>query len=102
MRCPMSLDAKRKVLIPFNPAEAISLRDAGAIAGRNRETMRLWSVAHGIGRLVAGRWAVSRVALAMFLDSDSEALAEYLEGHRQSPRVREYFSRAGLLQQEGA
>jgi hypothetical protein len=98
----MSTALKRKVLIPFDQSEAISLTEAGVIAGRGRETIRLWAIDHGIGRLVAGRWAVSRVALAMYLDDDREALDEYLSGDRQSPRVRPYFERVGLIQQEAA
>jgi hypothetical protein len=98
----MSTALKRKVLIPFDQSEAISLTEAGVIAGRGRETIRLWAIDHGIGRLVAGRWAVSRVALAMYLDDDREALQAYLEGDRQSARIREYFGRAGLLSNEGA
>jgi hypothetical protein len=39
---------------------------------------------------------VSKVALAMFLDGEMEALAEYHTGERTDPRVIAYFERAGL------
>ncbi|WP_363351853.1 hypothetical protein [Methylocystis echinoides] len=39
---------------------------------------------------------VSRVALAMHLDGDEEALRLYLSGDRVSARVAGYFRRAGL------
>jgi hypothetical protein len=43
---------------------------------------------------------VSRVALAMHLDGDREALKAYLAGDRESPLVTNYFQRFGLQPQK--
>ena len=43
-----------------------------------------------------GKWSVSKVALAMFLDGDLKALRAYHAGHRTDPRVVKYFERAEL------
>ena len=89
------------VLIPFNAAEAISLTEAARIAKRSStETLRRWCVERGIGRNIAGRWFVSRVALAMLLDGDHGALKRYVGGDRSSPDIVDYQSR--LLRPEDA
>jgi hypothetical protein len=80
-------------LVPFDPAESISLKQAAALAGRAPNTIRNWCESHGIGRLIAGRWCVSCVALAMFLDGDEAALRAYLAGERNKPAVAGYFAR---------
>jgi hypothetical protein len=49
-----------------------------------------------IGRRIGGRWAVSNVALRMFLDGDQDALKAYLAGDRHSANVTEYFERCGV------
>ena len=59
--------------------------------------MRAWSALHNLGRMVGGRWAVSRVALEMHLDSDQDALRAYLAGNRESREVLVYFERFGLV-----
>lgn len=56
-------------------------------------TIRDWCLLHDLGRRIGGQWAVSRVALAMFLDGDQEALAAYLRGDRSSSTVIAYFER---------
>lgn len=81
------------VLIPFDRREAISLNEAAEIANRSVETLRRWVATDDLGRKIGGQWMVSRVALAMFLDADREALRAYLRGDRQSPSVRAYFER---------
>ena len=58
-----------------------------------------WCVEHGIGRRVAGgTWKVSKVALAMLLDGDLEALAAYRDdGVRGSwEPVAKFYRRCGL------
>ncbi len=85
-----------KILLPFDRREAIPLTLAAEIAGRDRETARLWCIRHGIGRLVGGRWAVSRVALLMYLDGERAALLAYHRGDRTSAVVRSYYERAGV------
>ena len=86
------LDGPR-VLIPFHRAEAITAAEAAAIAKRTPRTIREWCLLHDLGRRVGGRWAVSIVALHMFLDGATAALATYLKGDRCSPPVAAYFER---------
>lgn len=81
------------ILVPYNKAEAITVREAALIAGRCEKTIQNWCNDHNIGRMVVGRYAVSIVALSMKLDGDIEALHMYLSGDRESERVRLYFNR---------
>jgi hypothetical protein len=84
-------------LRPHIQEEAISLKKATEIAGRSESTIRNWSNERGIGRRIAGgKWDISRVALAMLLDSDDLALRAYLAGDRSSERVKSYFDRYGI------
>ncbi len=89
-----------QVLIPYNAREAASLREAAKISGMSVETMRRVSSLHDIGRKIGGRWAVSRVALAMWLDGNRAALKAYLAGERNGLVVGPYFERAGLRSPE--
>ena len=93
-----------QVLIPFHRAECLSIAEAAEIAQRTRRTLRDWCNLHDLGRRIGGQWAVSRVALAMYLDGDSEALATYLRGDRQSASVVAYFERCNvpLLRRDAA
>lgn len=86
-----------QVLRPYDAREALTLAEAGRIADRHPETVRLWCERHHIGRKVVGTWQVSRVALCMLLDDDPPALRAYLAGDRAGPRVRPYLERAGLV-----
>ena len=85
------------VLRPFNRSEVLSIAEAAAEAGKKVRTMRDWCARHDIGRRIEGQWAVSRVALTMFLDGDREALKAYLAGDRSSPAIVGYFKRCGVL-----
>ena len=85
-----------QVLIPFHRSEVLSTAEAAHIAGRSVRTIREWCLLHDIGRRIGGQWAVSKVALAMWLDGNKEALAAYLAGDHSSPTVAEYFSRCGV------
>ena len=86
-----------QVLIPFDRREGMTLRDAAKLAGKSEGTVRTWCQQHDIGRRVAGGpWCVSRVALAMLLDGDADALAVYHAGDRHGPLVASYFERLGL------
>jgi hypothetical protein len=49
-----------------------------------------------IGRRIGGRWAVSKIALAMLLDGDKDALAAYLAGDRSSSIVIGFFDRCNV------
>jgi hypothetical protein len=88
--------AKPHVLMPFDLEEAVTAAQAAQIAGRRPVTVREWAANYGIGRRVCGRWMVSRVALAMHLDSDRNALTAYLMGDRESETVTGYFRRFGI------
>jgi hypothetical protein len=85
-----------QVLRPYHRSEALSIAEAALITGRSVRTIRDWCARLDIGRRIQGRWAVSKVALAMLLDGNKEALAAYLAGDRSSPIVAEYFSRCGV------
>ncbi len=84
------------VLRPWHRAEARSISEAAAVAGRSIRTIREWCLLHDIGRKVGGHWAVSIVALTMWLEGNKQALANYLVGDRSSPMVTEYFQRCGV------
>jgi hypothetical protein len=84
----------RKILVPFDKREAITLRQAAAIADKSESTLRGWCEEHGSGRRIGGgTWPVSRVALAMFLDGDFKALRAYHAGDRTSELVAPFFRR---------
>jgi hypothetical protein len=93
-------DLKPHVLLPFDIREAVSISDAARIAGRSTVTVRTWAANFDLGRPVGGRWMISRVALAMYLDSDRKALRAYLSGDRESGLVISYFERFGLEPQK--
>ncbi|QDM27509.1 helix-turn-helix domain-containing protein [Tardiphaga sp. vice304] len=86
-------------LVPFERSEAMTLKQAAEIAGRTVNTIRNWCEARAIGRMIAGRWYVSRAALAMFLDGDHAALAAYFEGDRTSSVVAKYLNRYAVCSQ---
>lgn len=81
------------VLLPYDRREAANIAEAAQIANRSKRTVRDWAMLHLLGRKIAGRWMVSRVALAMFLDGDRDALKLYLGGDRNSRVVAGYFER---------
>jgi hypothetical protein len=87
-----------RCLRPYRREEAMEVHLAAIETGKTERTIRNWCRDHGIGRrnLAGGPWSVSRVALAMFLDGNANALSAYLMGKRQSGLVRPYYERAGL------
>lgn len=86
------------VLVPFDQREAMALRAAAKLAGRSETTVRGWCAMHGIGRrIVGGPWMVSRVALAMLLEGQEDALRAYHSGDRSGPLVRPYFARGHIF-----
>jgi hypothetical protein len=88
-----------RTLDPFAVEERISIKEGAAIAGKSERTLRTWCHVHGIGRRVGGgTWAVSKVALAMWLDGDLEALAAYRDrgARRSSEPVANYYRRCDL------
>jgi hypothetical protein len=88
---------ERKILVPFDKRECISLKEAADIAGRSESTMRNWCDEYGLGRRVGGGpWMVSKIALAMHLDGDLKALKAYHSGDRTGALVESYFRREGL------
>jgi len=82
-----------QVLRPFHRSEALSIAEAARISGCSVRTMRERCLCHDLGRRIGGQWAVSKVALAMWLDGNREALAAYLTGDRSSPTAVVYFER---------
>ena len=82
-----------QVLRPYNRQEVVPVGEAATLAGRSHRTIRDWCLLHDLGRRIGGQWAVSKVALSMWLDGAHEELKAYLAGDRQSPRVRDYFHR---------
>jgi hypothetical protein len=85
-----------QILRPFHRSEAITVAEAAVLSDRSLRTTRDWCLLHDIGRRIGGRWAVSRVALTMWLDGDKDALARYLYGDCSSPAVTAYFHRLGV------
>ncbi len=86
-----------KVLVPYNSAEAMTVGEAAALAHVTTVTMREWAARFDLGRRIGGRWFISRVALAMYLDGDRIALDAYLGGHRAGEIVEPYFRRCGIV-----
>jgi hypothetical protein len=86
-----------RALVPFNIDECTTIDQAAGIAGKTPRTMRRWCIEQGIGRRIGGHWAVSRVALQMYLDGNEDALAAYHDGARaQYGPVADYYRRLGL------
>ena len=84
------------VLVPWIPAEALTVAQAAAIARRGPKTIREWAGRYDIGRPVVGsQWMISHPALLMLLEGNKAALAAYLAGDRSSDPVRAYFRRVG-------
>jgi hypothetical protein len=90
--------ASLRTLIPFAGEECITIGEAATIAGKSERSLRNWCVEHGIGRRITGSaWSVSRVALAMLLEDNHDALAAYHQGARaQYEPVAGYYRRFGL------
>jgi hypothetical protein len=91
----MTTDEK-KILVPLDNRERLSIKQAAAIADVSESTMRNWCDKYGLGRRIGGKWAVSRVALAMHLDGNLKALKAYHACVWTDPGVAAYFEREGL------
>jgi hypothetical protein len=85
------MQMKAVILQPYDPAEAIGIAVAASRAGKSDRTIRNWCLDRQIGRRIAGRWAVSAVALDMLLAGDEDSLQAYLAGDRSSARVVSYY-----------
>jgi hypothetical protein len=74
----------------------MTLKQAADVTGKSESTMGSWAEEHGLGRRIGGgTWSISRVALAIFLDGDADALKAYHQaGDRTSSLVADYFQRA--------
>ena len=92
-----------QVLRPYHRLEAMTVLEGAEASGRTPRTVRGWCQSYDLGRRVGGRWALSRIALAMYLDGDGDALSAYLGGDRISPEVVAYFDRCSVpLPKRGA
>lgn len=90
-----------QILVPYDPREALSIAEAAKVTQRSQTTVKKWCALYFIGRrIVGGPWEVSLVALAMLLDGNQPALRAYLAGDRTGPLVADYFSAAGLGDQD--
>jgi Helix-turn-helix domain len=84
-------DGEPEILRPFHRSEALSIAQAAFIANKSKRTVREWAQLHDLGRRIGGQWVVSKVALAMWLDGNKDALSRYLTGDRSSPTITHYF-----------
>jgi hypothetical protein len=84
---------KLQILMPYNPAEAISTAEAARQAGVAERTIRDWN---DVGRKVGGRRQLSQIALDMKLVGDTGAIDDYHQGDRTSPRVVDYYKSRGI------
>lgn len=85
-----------QTLKPYDAREVLTPQQAAASAKRSVSTIRTWAADFGLGRKVGGRMQVSCVALAMYLDGNTAALAAYLAGQRHTAIVADYYSRMEL------
>ena len=85
-----------QVLRPYNRQEVFSAAEAAISAGRSKRTIRDWCQIHDLGRRIGGQWAVSKVALSMWLEGDRQALTAYLAGDRSSDLIADYFARCDV------
>jgi len=88
--------ARPAVLRPYIADEAIKPRDAASYAGVHPGTLGAWARRHHIGRCISGNMMISRVALQAFLEDETEILAAYLSGDRESPEIRGLYARLGI------
>ena len=76
------MDYRKSALVPYDKREAMTVSappDCWSLALQ----FGLWCEEYDIARkIVAGNWAVSRVALHMLLNEDLEALDAYGSGER--------------------
>lgn len=93
---PDTRDKRAAVLRPFVAKEVFSTREAAQHSRTTPATVINWANKYSIGRLIAARWAISRIALEMLLDNDRVALKKYLAGDRTSPAVIAYYERLSV------
>jgi hypothetical protein len=86
-------DSEPATLRPYNAVEALTVRQAAALAKRSVRTIREWAARFDLGRRISGSWQISHVALLMHLEGNHEALVLYHRGDRSSPAVTDYFTR---------
>ncbi len=74
--------------------EWLSAPELARQAGVSESTARRWIKQHELGK-VGGRWRVSRVLAAMYLDGN-ETMRRYWAGDRTGLLVAPYFLRLGI------
>jgi hypothetical protein len=91
------ISERRYILVPYDRREAMSIERAAERAGKSPSTLRNWCEKNGIGRRIGnGHWEVSKIALQILLDGNTDALAAYHAGDRRDPTVMAYFEKSGL------
>lgn len=86
----------RRVLLPFDPDEVISLPAAAARMGKSEATARCWGIKHALARKLDTQWAFSVVAVEMFVEGNTDALELYHAGDLTHPSVVAYYRRFNL------
>ena len=92
----MAKNSPRGLLNPFIIEEAALLGEAARRTGWADATLRERGVKFGLCRKIGGRWTFSRVAVELFINGQTEALAAYHRGDRSHPEVVETFERLGV------
>jgi hypothetical protein len=93
------MKSDRQILIPFHGLEALTIQEASYRTGLPETTLRRWTRDFGLGRRLEGyvrQWTLSKVALAMHLAGDREALGAYHRGERKAEIVARYYRSEGI------
>ncbi len=85
-----------KILDPFDKREGMSVAEYASQRDCSKPTAREEVNTQGLGRKLGGRWQVSRVLAAMYLNGDKEAMTAYWRGERETEVVKPYFERLGI------
>ena len=93
---PVARRPKPAILLPFDIREAMTVGEFCSRAGLSEPWARAVVNEQLLARKIGGRWRVSRVLAAMYLDGNKEAMRRYRAGDRAGPLVAPYFLRLGI------
>ncbi len=93
---PPTRRPKPAILLPFDPREAMTVQEFCAASGLSDPWARVTINEQLLARKIGGRWRVSKVLAAMYLDGEKEAMRLYWSGDRKSEAVARYFWRFGI------